>query len=254
VIKDDYCKSYISKFDTEDFNQTLFFKEQNEILAEYGSDSINQLIVNSESIKDEVLLNLLKANFSYYLISKKKVENKYNITSNRINISLNDALLLTSNNMRIIVSSESRAKNRNKEPIYLLSGFTNPFENLKNTSEDLSEYQIAAYTYLMNFRGTVFRFSTLNQRFHSLINIRNNELLNFVYILHNVIFVVMIFQIITILFYLYSYNSVLSEIINSIIAKFDILFDNELDFRQIYTHKINLLESLVNEKNYNPGH
>jgi len=64
----------------------------------------------------------------------------------------------------------------------------------------------------------------------------------------------MIFQIITILFYLYSYNSVLSEIINSIIAKFDILFDNELDFRQIYTHKINLLESLVNEKNYNPGH
>ena len=254
VIKDDYCKSYISKFDTEDFNQTLFFKEQNEILAEYGSDSINQLIVNSESIKDEVLLNLLKANFSYYLISKKKVENKYNITSNIINISLNDALLLTSNNMRIIVSAESRAKNRNKEPIYLLSGFTNPFENLKNTSEDLSEYQIAAYTYLMNFRGTVFRFSTLNQRFHSLINIRNNELLNFVYILHNVIFVVMIFQIITILFYLYSYNSVLSEIINSIIAKFDILFDNELDFRQIYTHKINLLESLVNEKNYNPGH
>jgi len=237
VIKDDYCKSYISKFDTEDFNQTLFFKEQNEILAEYGSDSINQLIVNSESIKDEDLLNLLKANFSYYLISKKKVENKYNITSNIINISLNDALLLTSNNMRIIVSSESRAKNRNKEPIYLLSGFTNPFENLKNTSEDLSEYQIAAYTYLMNFRGTVFRFSTLNQRFHSLINIRNNELLNFVYILHNVIFVVMIFQIITILFYLYSYNSVLSEIINSIIAKFDILFDNELDFRQIYTHK-----------------
>jgi hypothetical protein len=64
----------------------------------------------------------------------------------------------------------------------------------------------------------------------------------------------MIFQIITILFYLYAYNSVLSEIINSIIAKFDILFDNELDFRQIYTHKINLLESLVNEKNYNPGH
>ena len=73
AIKDDYCKSYISQFDTEDFNQTLFFIEQNQILAEYGSDSINELIMNSESIQDEVLLNLLQSNFSYYLVSKRKI-------------------------------------------------------------------------------------------------------------------------------------------------------------------------------------
>ena len=254
VIKYNYCKSIISEVDTEDFNQTLFFIEQNIILAEYGSDSISKLITNSESIKDEILLNLLKGNFSYYLISKKKIEGKYNITSNIINISLNDALLLTSNNMRIISSSESRAKNRNKEPIYLLSGFIDPFKNIKNRVDDLSEYQIATYTYLMNFRETVFRFTTLNKRFHELINKRNNELLNYIYILHNIIFILMIFQIITILFYLYTYNSILAEIINSLIAKFDIVFDNELDFKQIYTRKINLLESLINGKNDNPGH
>ena len=78
--------------------------------------------------------------------------------------------------MRIIVSSESRSKNRNNEPIYLLAGYNDPFRNIKNLSEDISEYQIAVYTYLMNFRGIVLRFTTLNQRFHSLINIRNNEL------------------------------------------------------------------------------
>ena len=39
----------------------------------------------------------------------------------KMNISLNEALLLMSNNMRIIVSSESRFKNRDKEPIFLLS-------------------------------------------------------------------------------------------------------------------------------------
>ena len=253
VIKDDYCKSYISQFDTDDFNQTLFFMEQNKIMAEYGSDSINKLIIKSELIKDSILLGLLKNNFSYYSISKKKVGDKYNITSNIINISLNDALLLTSNNMRIISSSESRAKNRNKEPIYLLSGFNDPFGNFNNVTEDLSAYQIATYTYLMNFKGTVFRFTSLNHRFHALIFKRNNELLNFVYILHNIIFIVMIFQIITILFYLYTYNLILAEIINSIIAKFDILFENDLDFKKLFARKINLLESLVNEKNYYPG-
>ena len=106
----------------------------------------------------------------------------------------------------------------------------------------------------MNFRRTVFRFTTLNQRFHALITKRNNDLLNFIYILHNIIFIIMIFQIIILLIYIYTYNSVLAEIINSIIAKFDIIFDNENDFKKIYTRKINLLESLVNEKNYNPGH
>jgi hypothetical protein len=253
VIKDDYCKSYISQFDTDDFNQTLFFFEQNKIMTEYGLDSINKLIVESELIKDSILLGLLKNNFSYYSISKKKVGDKYNITSNIINISLNDALLLTSNNMRIISSSESRAKNRNKEPIYLLSGFNDPFGNFNNVTEDLSAYQIATYTYLMNFKGTVFRFTSLNHRFHELIFKRNNELLNFVYILHNIIFIVMIFQIITILFYLYTYNLILAEIINSIIAKFDIKFENDLDFKKLFARKINLLESLVDEKNYNPG-
>ena len=247
------CSTYISQKDTSEFNQTLFLTEQNKVLAELGSESINQLIINSESIHDEILIGLLKGNFSYHLISKKKINNYYNISKSLINISLNDALLLTSNNMRIIVSDESRSKTRDKEPIYLLSGFENPFSNLKNLAEDLSDYQIAVYTYIINFRGFVLRFSVLNQRFHTLINIRNNELLNLVYILHNIIFVVMIFQIIVILFYLYTYNSVLAEIINSLIAKFDIIFDNENDFKKLYTRKINLLESLVNEKNYNFG-
>ena len=247
------CKSYISQFDNDNFNQTLFIMEQNNVLAEEGSESISQLIINSELIHDEVLKGLLKENFTYNLISKKKVYDYYNVSSILMNISLNDALLLTSNNMRIIVSSESRSKNREKDPIYLLSGFKNPFENIKNLKEDLSDYQISVYTYLMNFRGIVLRFTVLNQRFHTLINIRNKELLDLVYIFHNIIFVVMIFQIIIILFYLYTYNSVLSEIINSLIAKFDIIFDSENDFKKLFTHKINLLESIVEQKNHNLG-
>ena len=252
VTKDNNCKSYISQMDTKDFNKTLLFMKQNEILAEYASDSINKLFVNSVFIKDQILLNLLRGNFSYYLINKIKLEEKYIITNNIINISLNDALLLTINNMRIISSLE-RARKRNKDQIYLLSGFNNPFGNLNNLTTDFSEYQIAIYTCLMNYRGIVFRFKILNQRFHSLIDKRNKELLNFVFILYNLTFIVKICQIIIILFYLYSFNRVLAEIINSLIAKFDIVFDDEHDFKKIFTRKINLLESLINEKNYNPG-
>jgi hypothetical protein len=221
------CSAYISILDTKDFNQTLFLLEQNEVLAELGSESINKLIINTESINDNELLELMKGNFTYNLISKKKMNNIYNISSSLIDVSMNDALLLTSNNMRIIISKESRLKTRDKEPIFLLSGYDKPFENLNNLTEDLSEYQIAVYTYLLNFKGLVLRFSDLNQRFHTLINIRNDELLNTFYILHNIIFAVMICQIITFLLYLYIYNSILSEIINSIISKFDIVFDSE---------------------------
>ena len=195
----------------------------------------------------------MKGNFTYNLINKKKMNNIYNISKNTIDVSMNDALLLTSNNMRIIVSKESRLKTRNKEPIFLLSGYTNPFKYLNNLTEDLSEYQVAVYTYLLNFKGLVLRFSDLNQRFHTLINIRNDELLNTFYILHNIIFAVMICQIITFLLYLYIYNSILSEIINSIISKFDIVFDSENDFKKLFIHKINLLDSLVNNKNSNIG-
>ena len=196
---------------------------------------------------------MLKGNFTYNLIKKNKINDGYILSKNLVEISMNDALLLTSNNMRIIVSKESRLKSRNKEPIYLLSGYSDPFKYLNNITEDLSDFQIAVYTYLLNFRSLVFRFSDLNQRFHTLINIRNNELLNSFYILHNIIFAVMIFQIITILFYLYTFNSVLSEIINSLISKFDVIYDSEHDFKKLYTHKIDLLESLVNYKNYNIG-
>ena len=63
----------------------------------------------------------------------------------------------------------------------------------------------------------------------------------------------MLLLIITILFYLYTYNSILSETINTIISKFDIIFDNENDFKKLYTNKINLLESIVNDRNNNLG-
>ena len=129
---DGICKSYISQFDDDNFNQTLFNLEQNVVLAELGSERINQIIIKSESIRDDILRSLLKGNFSYIFISKKKVNNIYHISNSKINISLNDAFLLTSNNMRIIVSSESKFKYRDKEPIYLLSGFENRFENIKN--------------------------------------------------------------------------------------------------------------------------
>ena len=253
MTEDRICKTYISELDTEEFNQTLFASVQNQKLAELGSESINKLISNSESVHDEELIALLKGNITYNLLSKKLVNNIYNISNSLINITLNDALLLLSNNMRIIVSDESKSKERASEPIYLLAGKDNPFLNIHDLTEDLSDYQIAVYTYILNFKNFSIRFSNLNQRFHELINIRNNKLLNLVYILHNIIFVIMIFQVITILFYLYTYNSIIAEIINSVIAKFDVVFDNENDFKKLYTNKINLLEALVNEKSNNLG-
>ena len=246
------CRRYISTLDTQEFNQTLFNIEQNNILAEFFSYSIDKVLLNAETINDNRLYQLLQGNISYYLMNMKKLNNKYNITQTRIDTTFSDALLLLSNNMRIMVSKESKIKTRDYEPIYLLSGLKNPFKNIKNLEDDFSDFQTSVYTYLLNYKLYVQRFSSLSQRLNDLINEKNKKLIKIVNIFHNIIFFVMISQIIIILYYLLTFNRILARIINSIIIKFDQIFDNEIDFKKLFSIKINLLESLVYIYSNNP--
>ena len=62
---------------------------------------------------------------------------------------------------------------------------------------------------------------------------------------HYIIFVIMIFELLTLLFYLLIFNKILANIINSIISKFDIIYDDENDFRKIFSTKICQLESFI---------
>ena len=139
------CSPYISSLDTKDFNQTLFNIEQNEILSEAFATHVSKVILNSETIKDSILYKLLQGNITYHLMNVKKYNNTYEIFMSNIYTTFTEALLLLSNNMRIIVSKESRSKTRKEEPIFLLSGLEEPFNNIKNTKEDFSDYQISTY-------------------------------------------------------------------------------------------------------------
>ena len=246
------CEEYLSSLDTKEFNQTLFLSEQNEILAEYCSSSANKIIANSETVHDEKLMSLFKGIIPYNIINIKKINNTYTIANSVINISFSDSLLLLINNMRIIMSPESKIKTRSKEPIYLVSGLESPFENIKNKNEELSDYQISVYTYLINYKIFIQNFASLSQRLNELINLKNQRLINIVNIFHNVIFVVMIFQIIVILFYLFTYNKILAQILNSIFIKFDLVFDDENDFKKLYKIKISHLDSIINVYAKNP--
>ena len=246
------CEEYLSSLDSKEFNQTLFLSEQNEILAEYCSNSANKIIANSETVHDEKLLSLFKGNISYNIINIKKSNSSYSITNSAINISFSDSLLLLSNNMRIIMSPESKIKTRPKEPIYLVSGLESPFDNIKNKADELSDYQISVYTYLINYKTYVQNFASLSQRLNELINLKNKRLINIVNIFHNIIFVVMIFQIVVILFYLFTYNKILAQILNSIFIKFDLVFDDENDFKKLYKIKISHLDEIINVYAKNP--
>ena len=246
------CEQYISKFDTEEFNQTLFIMLQNEYLAESCSDSISKIILNSETIQDQKLIDLLRGNISYHIMNIKKINDAYNYSHTIKNITLNDALLLLSNNMRIIISNESGKKSRDKEPIYLISGYNNPFENIKNNKEELSDYQIAVYTYLINHKLFILRFSSLNSRLSELINLKNQSLLLIFNILNTIIIEVMLLQIIVMLVYLLAFNKILAQIINSIITKMNTTYDNDNDFKKIFNIKIKHLETLVTFFSNNP--
>ena len=246
------CEEYIKSLDTKTFNQTLFISEQNDILAEYCSESISKIIVNSETIHDDQLVKLFKGNISYNIVNIKKINGIYYLNKSIIDTSFSDSLLLLSNNMRIIMSSESKIKTRNKEPIYLIYSLEDPFRNIKNKYDELSDYQISIYTYLINYRLFVERFTSLNSRLNDLINSKNKKINNILNIFHNIIFLVMIFQIITILIYLLTYNRILAQIINSIIRKLDIIYEDENDFKKLFKTKINQLYSIVNTYSNNP--
>ena len=252
IVKDENgdCQEYISSLNNEEFNQTLFLTEQNIILAESCSSSVAKIIKNSEIINDNELIELFKGNISYYLMNIKKVNDDYNISNSIMSISLSDAILLLSNNMRIIVSKESKLKTRDKEPIYLLSGIENPFNNIKNKSDEFSDYQISIYTYLINYRSYVQRFSKLSERLNELIIERNQNLINIFNIFHNLIFLVIILQIVIIVLFLFTFNNILAKIINSIILKFDIFYEN--DFKKFFKKKIDELESVVTVYSNNP--
>ena len=246
------CEEYLSALDTKEFNQTLFLIEQNEILAEMCSNSANKIIANSETVHDDKLMALFKGNISYNIINIKKINNTYNLSKSVLQIGFSDALLLLSNNMRIIISPESKLKTRPKEPIYLVSGLESPFENIKNKTDEISDYQISVYTYLINYKIIVKQFSSLTQRLNELINLKNQRLINIVNIFHNVIFVVVIIQIIVIIFYLLTYNKVLAQILNSIFIKFDLVFDDENDFKKLFKIKISHLDSMIDVYSKNP--
>ena len=246
------CEHYLSSLDKKSFNHTLFINEQNDILGEFCSESISKIILNSKTIHDKTLIELFSGNISYNVVSIKKINGNYNINHSLIDTSFSDALYLLSNNIRIIMSPESKLKYRNKEPIYLISGLEHPFLNIKNSSDEISDYQISVYTYLINYKLFVQRFSSLNARLNDLINLKNKRIISILNIFHNIIFVVMIFQILTILIYLFTYNKILAKIINSIIIRLYETFDDENDFKTLFKNKINELESIVTIYPTNP--
>jgi len=245
------CEEYLSEFSQINSDKVNFIKKQNEILTEACSDSIAKIILNSETVQDQKLIDLLKGNFLYQIMNIKGIDGYYNMNYSDINISLSDALLLLSNNMRMIVSTESKIKTRKKEPIYLIYGYDDPFHNL-NKTEELSDYQTAVYSFILNYKSFVLRFASLNERLYELIINKNRNVSSTVNIFHNIIFMIMIFQLVNVLFYLFIYNTILTKIINSIILKFDITFDEEDDFLKLFSIKIDKLESVVNIYSKNP--
>ena len=91
--------------------------------------------------------------------------------------------------MRRIVSEESKIKTRDKEPIYLIYSYKDPFHNL-NKTEELSDYQTAVYSFILNYKSFVLRFASLNERLYELITNKNKSISSLVNIIHNIIFII----------------------------------------------------------------
>jgi hypothetical protein len=101
----------INRLKSKDEKYSTFYEELEELRKEIKAKKEYKC-----NLKELKILDI-----TYHLMNVKKYNNTFDISLSNIFITFTEALLLLNNNMRIIVSKESKLKTRNKEPIFLLS-------------------------------------------------------------------------------------------------------------------------------------
>ena len=241
-IIDIFNDFYSSINPKENFNFNEYILVQNKILAQKLMDEKSNYIKIRDYIGEKIYDKLFYKEIKYVEISKGAT---FNV--NEITLRLFDAILIICNSFRVLTEYSNYTQ---EEPIYFLNRSENPFINLDNQNE-MSSYQEEVYKMILNFKYISPEITYINDQLIQIIEPKS-ILLRFTIIFY-LNLNIFLFLIIIILnyYYLIYFNKIIIRILDYVLKEINIK-DDDFEFCETFTKKIENLESLLEIYKVNP--
>ena len=245
-----YAEKYFEEHPRDKFDIMSFLRLQN---FQLSKDLMDKRYIFNNIYKNigEEKYNDIFRKYVTYLSINKTLDNeslKYEILERKEIFT--ELLLIMCNNFKFI--SE---KNNISSIIYILNGTDTPFSNLDNgiihEETDNNIFQQFIYELIINHKTFSHEMENINLNFEQMLSRRYQKLKVSIYIYLNINLVIIIIIEIIILIYIGYFEKILIIILNII----NMNLNNKIDdfkFNEMFSKKIDNLESIINLYNESP--
>ena len=236
-----FNKVYSTKYPDKHFDFTQLLLIQNEIYAQQLVDEKNNIIKMNDYLGEERYDKLFNAKIKYIQINQNTINKKIVFSTKEVELHFFDALLILCNSFVILTEDKN---NTLTQPIYFLNKRENPFTNLINQGK-VTSYQEEVYKLILNYKYFSNQFSIINEEMFQTLSVKSNLLKTIIYL--TLSFNTFLFLIVVFLVYLFliSFNKVVKRLINYIIMVINTNNDDDINFKSIFTQKIENLEIIL---------
>ena len=227
---------------TEKYNFNEYILVQNKILAQKLMDEKSNYIKIRDYIGEKIYDKLFYKEIKYVEISKGTT---FNV--NEITLRFFDAILIICNSFRVLTEYSNYTQ---EEPIYFLNRSENPFINLDNQNE-MSSYQEEVYKMILNFKYISPEITYINDQLIKIIEPKSILLRFIIFFYLNLNIFLFLIIIILNYYYLMYFNKIIIRILDYVMKEMNIK-DDDFEFCETFTKKIENLESLLEIYKVNP--
>ena len=239
----EFTIKYNLNYPNHQINFTKIIQYENELLANELGNSIKELQEALSSLDDYGVTNILYSTFYFRQI----IQNNKKIYIIQNNITLYESLCLFSNIFFILKTNDNKYMT---ETTFIINYENDIFKNV-NEGYQLNHIQIEIYELILNF----LNFSSLLKKLR--IGLEEdflgeiNEFRNITYTYFFIIFILKILSFIILFLYIRFLDQIFLNILNSVRKK--LIHNNDiLNFKELYSNKIQNLERLIQMYVENP--
>ena len=243
-----YTDIYFRRYPQEKFDIMTFLQLQNHALTLELMEKRNIFNNVYEYIGPERYNKLMRKSVTYLKINKTYVNNELEYNIIEINENFSELLLMMSNNFKYITES-----NETNTIIYFLNGIDKPFSNfeVKYKKVEINLYQQYIYELIINHKTFSHEFDSINESLKDMLEKRNSIFKLFIYFYLNLNIVIILAIEVVIYIYISYFENILIIILNII----NMTLNNkneELQFNEMFSEKIDNLEVIINLSNESP--
>ena len=243
-----YTDIYFRRYPDEHFDIMAFLHLQNKALT---LDLMKKRSIFNNVYKyigAERYNDLLRKRVSYLKINKTYINNELEYSIIELKERFSELLIIMCNNFKYITES-----NETTTIIYFLNGIDNTFSNfeVKYKKIEINLYQQYIYELIINHKTFSQEFDNINDCLKEMLDKRIFRFQIFIYVYLNLNIII----IIAIEIIIYVYIGYFEKILIIILNKINMTLNNkmeEIKFCEMFSEKIDNLESIINLSNESP--